>query len=75
MISGPTELKTLTDAIGCGKRNTRENAESPLAECLWNCEVKIKKIAMARNIHTQEQKKIILQSIRETYIMCPRPRA
>ena len=45
VISGPAELKTLTDAVGCGKRNTRENKESTLAECLWNCEVnKIRKI-------------------------------
>ena len=40
VLSGPTELKTLRDAPGCGKRNTRENKESKLAECLWDCEVK-----------------------------------
>ena len=40
VLSGPTELKTLRDAPGCGKRNTRGNKESKLAECLWDCEVK-----------------------------------
>ena len=39
VLSGPTELKTLRDAPGCGKRSTRENKESSLAECLWDCEV------------------------------------
>ena len=40
VLSGPTELKTLRDAPGCGKRNTRDNFEATLAECLWDCEVK-----------------------------------
>ena len=40
VLSGPTELKTLRDAPGCGKRNTRDNKESTLGECLWDCEVK-----------------------------------
>ena len=39
VLSGPAELKTLRDAPGCGKRETRENKESTLAECLWDCEV------------------------------------